>query len=69
MHGSPTLLIDGVDPFAEPGQPPSMSCRPYRDENGQLSVAPSLSQLRQAIEQALVTAPGPGDPATRKSVS
>ncbi len=20
MHGSPTLLIDGVDPFAEPGQ-------------------------------------------------
>ena len=24
MHGSPTLLIDGVDPFAEPGQPPSM---------------------------------------------
>ena len=22
MHGSPTLLIDGADPFAEPGQPP-----------------------------------------------
>ena len=35
MHGSPTLLIDGVDPFAEPGQPPSMSCRLYRDEHGQ----------------------------------
>jgi len=27
MHGSPTLLIDGVDPFADPAQPPSMSCR------------------------------------------
>ena len=52
MHGSPTVLIDGVDPFAEPGQPPSMSCRLYRDDNGQLSGAPSLSQLRQAIEQA-----------------
>lgn len=26
MHGSPTLLIDGVDPFAELGQPPGMSC-------------------------------------------
>jgi hypothetical protein len=51
MHGSPTLLIDGVDPFAEPGQPPSMSCRLYRDENGQLSGAPSPGQLRQAIEQ------------------
>jgi hypothetical protein len=24
MHGSPTLLIDGVDPFAPPGQPPSL---------------------------------------------
>jgi hypothetical protein len=30
MHGSPTLLIDGVDPFAAPGQPPSLSCRLYR---------------------------------------
>ena len=63
MHGSPTLLIDGVDPFAEPGQPPSMSCRLYRDENGQLSGAPSVGQLRQAIEQALAAAAGPGDPA------
>jgi hypothetical protein len=63
MHGSPTLLIDGADPFAEPGQPPSMSCRLYRDENGQLSRAPSLGQLRQAIEQAPAAAPGLGDPA------
>ena len=46
MHGSPTLLIDGVDPFADPEQPPSMSCRLYRDDNGQLSGTPSVSQLR-----------------------
>src|SRR6185437_12629763 len=63
MHGSPTLLIDGADPFAEPGQPPSMSCRLYRDENGQLSGAPSPGQLQQAIEQAPAAAPGLGDPA------
>jgi hypothetical protein len=63
MHGSPTLLINGADPFAEPGQDPSMSCRLYHDENGQLSGAPSLSQLRQAIEQAAAAAKGPGDPA------
>jgi hypothetical protein len=63
MHGSPTLLIDGADPFAEPGQPPSMSCRLYRDENGQLSGAPSLGQLRQAIEQAPAAAPGLDPPA------
>ena len=63
MHGSPTLLIHGVDPFAEPGQPPSLSCRLYRDENGQLSGSPSVGQLRQAIEEALAAADGPGDPA------
>lgn len=57
MHGSPTLLIDGVDPFAEPGQPPSLSCRLYRDDNGETSGAPSVSQLRQAIEQALAAEP------------
>jgi hypothetical protein len=63
MHGSPTLLIDGADPFAEPGQPPSMSCRLYRDDGGQLSGAPSVGQLRQAIEQAPAAAPRLGDPA------
>jgi hypothetical protein len=63
MHGSPTLLIDGVDPFAGPGQPPSMSCRLYRDETGQLSGAPSAGQLRQAIDQAPAAADGLGDPA------
>lgn len=52
MHGSPTLLIDGVDPFAEPGQPPTMSCRLYRDGSGHLSGAPSPGQLREAIERA-----------------
>jgi Alkylmercury lyase len=62
MHGSPTLLIDGADPFAGPGQPPSLSCRLYRDDTGHVSGAPSVSQLRQAIEQA-PTAAEPGDPA------
>jgi hypothetical protein len=63
MHGSPTLLIDGVDPFAEPGQLPSMSCRLYRDDNDQTSGAPSASQLRQVIKQARAAATEPGDPA------
>jgi hypothetical protein len=56
MHGSPTLLIDGTDPFAEPGQRPSLSCRLYRDADGRASGAPSVTQLRQAVEQALATA-------------
>lgn len=35
MYGSPTLLIDGADPFAEPTSAPTMSCRLYRDNSGQ----------------------------------
>ncbi len=37
MHGSPTLLASGADPFATPGQPPSLSCRLYRDASGRAS--------------------------------
>jgi hypothetical protein len=58
----PTLLIDGVDPFAEPGQPPSWSCPLYRDEHGRTSGAPSAGQLRQAIEQAQAAAGEPEGP-------
>jgi hypothetical protein len=63
MHGSPTLLIDGIDPFAESGQPPSLSCRLYRDDDGQASGAPSESKLRQVIERALTAATETGNPA------
>ena len=52
MHGSPTLLIDGVDPFAPPGQAPSMSCRLYRDAAGHLAGAPPVEALRQALAAA-----------------
>lgn len=55
MHGSPTILVDGTDPFAEPGEPASMSCRLYRGSNGQVDGAPSVSQLRQAIGEAAAT--------------
>jgi hypothetical protein len=49
MHGSPTLLIDGVDPFAGRDQAPSLSCRLYRDEAGRPGGAPSVQALRQAL--------------------
>jgi len=49
MTGSPTLLVDGLDPFVEPGQAPSISCRLYRDETGNLTGAPSEVQLRAAL--------------------
>jgi len=52
MHGSPTLLIDGVDPFAAPGQAPGLACRLYRDAAGRAAGAPPVEALRRALEQA-----------------
>ncbi|MEV6905245.1 thioredoxin family protein [Amycolatopsis sp. NPDC051372] len=52
MSGSPTLLIDGADPFAEPDLSPSLSCRLYRDPDGHLSGTPSLTQLCRALATA-----------------
>jgi hypothetical protein len=49
LTGSPTLLVDGADPFARLGQPPSVSCRLYLDEHGRRSPAPSAGQLRDAL--------------------
>lgn len=52
--GSPTILIDGRDPFAEPGAAPSLSCRIYRTPDGPAG-APGLDQLRQALRAAADT--------------
>ena len=62
MHGSPTILVDGTDPFAEPGQPATVSCRLYRDSDGQVGGAPTVSQLRQAIGDPATTAADAGSP-------
>ena len=59
-HGSQASLVDGIDPFAAPGQPPSVWCRPYRDGGGQVDGACSVSQLRQAIGRAAATATDAG---------
>ena len=61
MHGSPTILVDGTDPFAEPGQSATVSCRLYRDSDGRVSGAPSVSQLRQVIGEPAAAA-GAGSP-------
>jgi len=74
MTGSPTLLLDGHDPFAEPDSAPSVSCRLYRSGDGAIDGAPSGAALRAALNLAPVTtsievpagpadccAPAPGD--------
>lgn len=51
MHGSPTLLINGTDPFAAPNATASVSCRIYRDADGRAVGAPSIEQLREVLQQ------------------
>ena len=48
FRGSPTVLVDGLDPFAEADAPAGLSCRVYRTEAG-LAGSPTVHQLYMAI--------------------
>lgn len=49
MHGSPTLLVDGTDPFVREGDAASLSCRLYGPEQGSVAGVPSVERLRAAL--------------------
>lgn len=49
--GSPTLLINGKDPFDDPSRQPALACRVYRTERG-LGGLPEVVPLRQALKRA-----------------
>lgn len=51
FRGSPTILIDGSDPFAEPDAPVGLACRIYRTESGNEG-SPSVAQLQTALGPA-----------------
>ena len=48
MRGSPTILIDGHDPFAGGTDPSALSCRLYRSDPG-FSGAPTVEQIVEAL--------------------
>lgn len=48
FQGSPTLLVDGTDPFAAPASPPAFACRTYRTKAG-IEGAPSVDQIVAAL--------------------
>jgi hypothetical protein len=52
MTGSPTILLDGVDPFAGAGAVPSVSCRIYCGSDGAAAGAPSVQDLTAALSAA-----------------
>lgn len=52
FHGSPTFLINGVDPFAKPGAGAAVACRVYLGGNG-LHGLPSRDDLIDAVTRLL----------------
>ena len=48
FRGSPTIVIDGVDPFADPDAPVGLACRVYKTDTGYAG-SPSLDQLRAVM--------------------
>lgn len=44
FRGSPTVLVDGRDPFSDPDAPVGLACRLYRTEHG-LAGSPTVNQL------------------------
>ncbi|MFT5201221.1 MAG: hypothetical protein ACI9C1_000593 [Candidatus Aldehydirespiratoraceae bacterium] len=48
FRGSPSIIIDGVDAFAEPDAPVGLSCRMYLTPAG-LAGSPTLDQLRAVV--------------------
>jgi hypothetical protein len=54
--GSPTILVDGRDPFAADTEPAGLACRVYQTPDG-LKGSPTSDQLHVAL--AKLRTPGP----------
>jgi len=48
FRGSPTILVDGQDPFASGDEPVGLSCRVYDTPDGPAG-APTVAQLRDVL--------------------
>lgn len=48
FRGSPTILVDGRDPFATGDEPAGLACRIYQTPEGPQG-APTAEQLRAAL--------------------
>ncbi len=49
FRGSPTILVDGTDPFADPKAPTGLACRIYRTGTGVQQAAPTVEQLQAVL--------------------
>lgn len=48
FRGSPSVLVDGMDPFADADAPVGLACRVYQTPVGPAG-SPTLDQLRDAL--------------------
>ena len=48
FRGSPTILVDGRDQFAQGDEPVGLSCRIYQTPDGPAG-SPTLDQLREVL--------------------
>ena len=76
MAGSPTLLINGRDPFRPADRSEhecGVACRIYRDEHGRAVPVPSVAQLRAALADEPISdrspSPATGSPPARPATS
>lgn len=52
FRGSPSILIDGIDPFARGDEPVGLSCRVYQTPDGPAG-SPTIEQLEAALDGGL----------------
>lgn len=48
FRGSPTIVVNGVDPFADPSAPLGLSCRVFQTPDG-LRGSPTIEQLVEVL--------------------
>ncbi len=48
FRGSPTILVDGVDPFARGDEPFGLACRVFQTPDGPAG-SPSVEQIEVAL--------------------
>ena len=66
FSGSPTVLIDGHDPFAEPGARPALACRLYATSTGPTG-GPDADTLRAALRAAARSGKVPVQPTQQRA--
>jgi len=51
FRGSPSIIVDGVDVFADPDAPVGLSCRMFQTPDG-MAGSPTLTQLREVLQRS-----------------